>query len=189
MADHYDDRGINYSRLLRASTFYGLATEESNELAAVHAPTLVNKLTLAIEAQQHTGHYYTEAEHEAAQKAIAAHEAKRMPPEEWMATAVTLIYKVCGASISRERNPSEVADAYSVECFDRLIAHISTPPAGMVLVPNTPVAYRVYFDDCQEFYDNLDDPGLIDRMTNHGAELTPLYEAQAPMIAAAKEQK
>ncbi|MGL5002381.1 MAG: hypothetical protein ACRDAM_05535, partial [Casimicrobium sp.] len=33
---------------------------------------------------------YTEAEHEAAQKAIAAHEAKRAMPEEWMKKAKEL---------------------------------------------------------------------------------------------------
>lgn len=123
---------------------------------------------------------------------IAAHEAKRMPPEEWLAEAKELInayaYRQRVASYnSATQEDKDEAD----QCYEALIAHISTPPAGMVPVPEEPTErMRIAGFEC-DAWDELGNAVLARKGWPYSCKesaqcVSGIYKA---MIAAAKEQK
>jgi hypothetical protein len=70
-----------------------------------------------------------------ARAVIAAHEAKRMPPEEWLSKARSLAVDYACATSDAILLQNSETPLSAKKKHDALIAHISTPPAGMTFVP------------------------------------------------------
>ncbi len=70
--------------------------------------------------------------------AIAAHEAKRAMPEEWIAETYRLKSEFARAVEQCYANATKETRLAYIKAEHALIAHISTPLAGMVLVPEEP---------------------------------------------------